>query len=163
MMGMKRILIILLGLIVILLPSCQSKQQEKPKDDNKQQVMKIDSKQAKLFMDNYLRYLLKGDTASLAGYYSDKFKQSIKEAKPQQNPRPVAFKIEDAEVEKNKVEFKVIIFNAGSNVPYYSADVFKYIVIVDKDNMFIDSIEKENSIEIYEQDKTLLKEIKTQE
>ncbi|WDC85452.1 hypothetical protein PL321_09065 [Caloramator sp. mosi_1] len=119
--------------------------------------MKIDEKQAMAFIDNYLRYVLKGDYSALTGYYTDKLKASITEISTQSNPRPVAFKIGEGDIEKDKAEFKVTMFHSYEEKPYYSVDFFKYVVIMDKDKMLIDSIDKENSIDIYEQDKTLFK------
>lgn len=157
-MCMKRLVFIVLAIFIIVFPSCSSKSKnEEKKNENKEQVMKIDQKQASTFIDNYLRYVLKGDYSNLSGYYSEKLTSSIHEVKPQSNPRPVAFKISEGEFEKDKAEFKVTIFNAYDNKPYFSVDFFKYGIIMENDKMLIDSIDKENSIEIYEQDKSLFK------
>lgn len=155
---MKKHMIIVLVFTLLFASSCsQKKEENKEKSDNKEQVMKIDSKQAKTFIDNYLRYVLKGDVSVLPSYYTDKFKLAVKDLKMATNPRPVAYTVEEGETDKNKAEFKVTIFNSHDTTPYYSADFFKYAVVLDKDKMLIDAIDKENSIEIYEQDKTLFK------
>lgn len=155
---MKKFMVIALSLTLLLTSSCsQKKEENKEKSDNKEQVMKIDSKQAKTFIDNYLRYVLKGDATVLPSYYTEKLKIAVKDIKMATNPRPVGYTVEEGETDKNKAEFKVTIFNAHDTIPYYSADFFKYAVVLDKDKMLIDAIDKENSIEIYEQDKTLFK------
>lgn len=157
-MYMKKLLVLALSVLLVLFASCSNKgENQEKKNDNKEQVMKIDEKQAMSFVDNYLRYVLKGDYAALTGYYTEKLKTSIKEVKTQSNPRPVAFKIGEGDVEKDKAEFKVTIFHAYDGKPYYSVDFFKYVVVMDSDKLLIDSIDKENSIDIYEQDKTLFK------
>lgn len=155
---MKKFMVIALSLTLLFASGCsQKKEENKEKSDNKEQVMKIDSKQAKTFIDNYLRYVLKGDVSVLPSYYTEKLKIAVKDLKMATNPRPVGYSVEEGETDKNRAEFKVTIFNAHDALPYYSADFFKYAVILDKDKMLIDAIDKENSIEIYEQDKTLFK------
>ncbi|MCX7694911.1 MAG: hypothetical protein N2Z71_04270 [Caloramator sp.] len=155
---MKKLLVLVLSVFLVFSASCSNKgEKEEKKNDNKEQVMKIDEKQAVSFIDNYLRYVLKGDYSALTGYYTEKLKTSIKEVKTQTNPRPVGFKIGEGDIEKDKAEFKVTMFHAYDGKPYYSVDFFKYVVVMDKDKLLIDSIDKENSIDIYEQDKTLFK------
>lgn len=154
---MKRVIAILAVIIMFTLSGCPGGEEEKT-DDNKIQVNKIEKAAATEFMDNYLRYVLKGDDMVVKSFYSSKVKELMKKDIPKSTePHPVGYKIEGGEGEKGKMIMTVHLYSAYNGFPYFSDDTYKYTLILQKGKILIDKIDKEKSIEIYAQKNTLYK------
>lgn len=147
---MKRFLVVII-LASFLFSGCPGGKDEKEKDnDNKMQVKRVETKAAKEFMDNYMRYLLKKDETAIKSFLSSMAKSSIKPDIPAAlEPHIVAYKIEEGEQKKEKAEMKVKIYSAYTSSPYFSEDTFKYTLILEDGKLLIDKIEKDKSIELF--------------
>jgi hypothetical protein len=156
---MKKILAIALMFLMIIASGCPGPERDKPQDDDsgKKEVMNIDMKAAKEFMDNYMRYVLKRDIGAMKSFYSSKIKSEIRDVPQIENPHPIAYKLEEGENKEKNAEFKAHIYNGYTGEPYFSDDTFKYTVTMDNGRMVIDKIEKESSIEIFKKGKALYK------
>lgn len=156
---MKRFLTIFLIALMFVFSGCPGGEEEKEKDkDNKMEVKGIETKAAKEFMDNYMRYLLRGDDTAAKSFYSSKVKESIKSDTPKvPEPHPVGYKIEGGESKKDKREMKATIYSSYTGAPYFSEDSFKYTLILEKGRLLIDKIEKEKSIEVFAKKNILYK------
>lgn len=144
---------------MFLFSGCPGGEEEDEKEkDNKMKVKVIETKVAKEFMDNYMRFLLRGEDAATKSFYSPRVKASIKADVPKvPEPHPVGYKIESGESKKEKREMKVKIYSAYTGTPYFSEDSFKYTLIIDDGRLLIDKIDKEKSIELFAKKNTLYK------
>lgn len=153
---MKKIILVLIIGAMFIVTGCPDK--EKPKsDDNKVKVMKTNVKSAKVFMDNYMRYVMKRNQGAMNSFYGSKIKLRIKNTTVLKDPHPIGYSVSEGESKDKNAEFKVHIYSGSTNLPYFSDDEFKYIVGMENTKMVIDGIEKGKSIEIFEKDKELYK------
>lgn len=156
---MKKLLVLPIIIFLVFSTGCPDKSDNSPKNsENKTQVMKIDPKSAKSFMENYMGYVLKRDTGAMKSFYSPELKDKIRDIPVQSNPHPVGFKLGEGESKEKNVEFKVHIYNAFTGSPYYSDDSLKYTVTMNNGKMYIDKIEKDKTtVEVYSKGGTLYK------
>ncbi|WDU83165.1 hypothetical protein [Caloramator sp. Dgby_cultured_2] len=100
-------------------------------------------------------HAMQRDINAMLSYYSPKLRENYKELPKQENPRPVAYKIEKEGF--NEDEFTVHIFSSYSNFPYFSEDVFKYKIITKDSKLMIDEIKKDKSTEYFAKGNILYK------
>lgn len=158
---MKRFLIILLSFMMLIFTGCPGGEETKS-DDNKIQVektrsTKIDKTAAREFMDNYMRYMMRGNNAALKSFYSDEIKEKTSSAPEITNPGPVGFKLEEGEENDERMEFTAHIYSASTDTPYYSDDTYKYTLKLEEGKILIDKIEKDKTTEIFTKGNTLYK------
>lgn len=176
-MCMKKVLCIFLFLLLIIFPGCPDKEKQKSNDSNKVQVekkdTKIDKKAAKVFIENYMSYVLKGDVDAMKSFYSDDLKFKIMSVPFTSNAHPVGYKMDTEEGSSGEegggseesggkdegkgVDFKVHIYSSSKGAPYFSDDTYKYTVTMQDNKMAIDKMEKEKSTELYEKNDVLYK------
>lgn len=156
---MKKFLIAFIIIASFLLTGCPGGDDEKEKEnDNKMQVKKVETKAAKEFMDNYMRYLLKKDEIAVKSFYSSKAKLNMKPDIPTAlEPHIAGYKLEEGEQKKEKVEMKVRIYSAYTSSPYFSEDTFKYTLILEDGRLLIEKVEKDKSIELFAMGNVLIK------
>lgn len=119
------------------------------------QVKGIDKDAAKEFMDNYMRYVLRGDNIAQKSFYGEKIRNEISNVPTVTNPHPVGYKLEEGKGQQKNMELTAHIYSASTGSPYYSDDTFKYTILAEKGKMLIDKIKKDKTIEIYEQNNVL--------
>lgn len=153
---MKKILILFLIFMMVLLTGCPDKEEPKS-NDNKTQVQKIDKDAAKEFMDNYMRYMMRGNNAALKSFYSDEIKEKANNVPEITNPGPVGFKLEEGENKSEGVEFTAHIYSASTDTPYYSDDTYKYSIKTEDGKMLIDKIQRDKSIEMFSKEDAIYK------
>lgn len=154
---MKKLLVLMLSFMMLLSTGCPGGEEEPKSDDNKTQVKKIDKNAAKEFMDNYMRYMLSGNTVALKSFYSSEIKEKTNSTPEIKNPSPVGFKLEGGENKEEKMEFTAHIYSASTDSPYYSDDTYKYTIKINDGKMLIDKIQKDKSTEIYTKGSVLYK------
>ncbi|MCX7902925.1 MAG: hypothetical protein N2486_00290 [Caloramator sp.] len=152
---MKRIISIFLLLSIFLIAGCPDKNDKS--DTNKTEVKsdKLDKKSAEEFLNNYMFHAMQRDLNAMLSYYSPKLRENYKPLPKQEEPRPVAYKIEKEGFEEE--EFTVHIFSSYAKFPYFSEDVFKYKVITKDSKLMIDEIKKEKSTEYFAKGSILYK------
>lgn len=152
---MKRIIAIFLLLSIFFLAGCPDKNEKS--DTNKTEVKsdKLDKKSAEEFLNNYMFHAMQRDINAMISYYSPKLRENYKELPKQENPRPVAYKIEKEGF--NEDEFTVHIFSSYYNFPYFSEDVIKYKIITKDSKLMIDEIKKDKSTEYFAKGNILYK------
>lgn len=153
---MKKLVIGLLLSSMLILTGCPDKK-DSGGDENKVNVMKTDVKAARVFMSNYLRAVMKRNNGAMYSFYGPKLRDKIKNTPSARNPHPVGYSLNEGENKEKKAEFKVHIFSAITNMPYFSDDEFKYTVSMESGKMIIDDMEKGKSVELYEKNSTLYK------
>lgn len=168
---MKKLKVLVLILILIFVPSCGAQKEHKD-DDNKVEVKSVDMKAASNVMSNYMTCVLLGNTAGMNSYYTANYKSKMENVAKVTEPHPVGYKIEQGEgsegdskegssdksnSKESNAKFKVHIYNCYTGKPYFSEDVFSYTMKNDDGKILIDSVERQNSTEIYENDKKIFK------
>ena len=152
---MKKILILLIaGMFVFT--GCSDKKVQKS-DVNKINVMRTDVKAAKVFMNNYMRYVMKKNNGALRSFYGTTVKNRITDIPTSGNPHPIGYSMNEGEEKENKAEFTIRIYSGNTGLPYFSDDEYKYTVAMVKGKMLIDDIMKGKTLELYEKDKQLYK------
>lgn len=153
---MKKLLIILLTFIMLLCTGCPGGEKQKS-NDNKTEVKRIDKDAAKEFMDNYMRYMLSGNSVAIKSFYSDEIKEKTGSIPSATNPSPVGFKLEKGESKKENIEFTAHLYSASTETSYYADDTYKYTIKLKDGKMLIDKIEKKKSIEMFSKGNTIYK------
>jgi hypothetical protein len=150
----KLMILIILG--VFIFTGCPDKKEQKS-DDNKVNVMRTDVKAAKVFMNNYLRFVMKKNNGALHSFYGSAVKKRITDIPETGNPHPIGYSMNEGEQKEKKAEFTVHIYSGNTGMPYFSDDEYKYTVAMEKGKMRIDDITSGKSLELYEKDKQLYK------
>lgn len=142
--------------MMLILTGCPDGEEPKSQG-NKMQVKGIDKGAAKEFMDNYMRYVLRGDNVAQKSFYGEKIRNEITNVPTVTNPRPVGYKLEEGQNKQKNMEITAHIYSASAGSPYYSDDTYKYTIMAEKGKMLIDKIKKDKTIEIYEHNNVLYK------
>lgn len=159
---MKRFIYIIVSIGILLGTVSCTQRKAKPqkeegseKQEESEKEEKIDKKEGERLLNDYMVALLLRDYNRVKLFYSENLRQHTADFSPEAEPHPNGYKVDKLEEKEGKLEGKAKMSLVSTGTPYCSIDEVKYTISRERDSYVIEKIEKSESTEGYEKEKTL--------